>query len=94
MYFLLANWVKRGGQLPNDQDLREELLAVEYTFTHDKLRVIEKDLIKDVIGRSPDKSDALALTFAYPVSPKLPFGVDRGSNGDVKGHDPFAFMRE
>lgn len=66
--FEMAEWIKDGGSIPDDRELKEELCALEYTFQGDKLRVIEKELIKKEIGRSPDKADALALTFAFPVS--------------------------
>lgn len=70
MYMELAKWVKSGGQLPDDRELREELCATTFVFQGDKFRIVEKEMIKDQIGRSPDKADALALTFAYPVAPK------------------------
>ncbi len=71
MWFEMAKWIKDGGALPRDRELAEELIAATYTFQGDKFRLCDKDDIKDLIGRSPDKADALALTFAYPVSPSL-----------------------
>lgn len=70
MWFEMAAWIKSGGALPNDPELAEELCAASYTFQGDKFRLCDKDEIKAVIGRSPDKADALALTFAYPVAPR------------------------
>ncbi len=70
MYWLLAEWVKAGGQLPDDKELKEELCATTYVYQGDKFRIVEKAIIKAAIGRSPDKSDALALTFAFPVGPR------------------------
>lgn len=67
MYFRAAEWVKKTGCLPIDPELRAELLAHTYVFQGDKLRVEEKDLVKEKLGRSPDKSDAFVLTFAYDV---------------------------
>ncbi len=94
MYFELAKWVKSGGQLPLDQELKEELCATEYSFQGDKFRLCGKDEVKELIGRSPDKADALALTFAYPVAPKNPLAGSyhnpRGREDAIKGHDPFA----
>jgi hypothetical protein len=69
MFFLLAKWIKAGGQLPFDEALAEELCAITYTFQGDKFRICSKDDIKDEIGRSPDRADAAALTFAFPVVP-------------------------
>jgi len=67
MYFELAKWVKAGGALPPDQELAEELVATTYVFQGDKFRLCDKDDIKETLGRSPDKADAAALTFAFPV---------------------------
>lgn len=67
MYFRAAEWIKTTGSIPVDPQLREELLAHTYLFQGDKLRVEEKDLVKEKLGRSPDKSDAFVLTFAYDV---------------------------
>ena len=69
MHFELADWVKAGGCLPDDPELVEELSALTYTFDKKgRMQLVEKDQVKDVIGRSPDKADALAQTFAEPVA--------------------------
>lgn len=70
IHFLMAEWVKRGGSLPQDPDLARQLVAPTYTFFKGKLRVEEKDMVKKKLkGKSPDKSDALSLTFAWPEMP-------------------------
>lgn len=69
MWFELAEWVKRGGWLPNDPQLARELTAPTYTFKDGKLILESKDQIKKRLGFSPDKADALALTFALPDMP-------------------------
>lgn len=70
MYFLLAEWVKKGGCLPDEPDLVGELTQTTYTFKGDALLLEPKDIIKAKLGRSPDKADSLALTFAEPVAAK------------------------
>lgn len=69
MHFRLAEWVKTVGCLPDDPLLHAELLAHTYTFRGDKMWVEEKELVRAKLGRSPDRADAAALTFAYPVAP-------------------------
>ena len=71
MWFLMAEWVKRGGALPKDPSLLKELTAPTYTFHNGKLRLEEKGQIKIRLGFSPDKADALALTFAVHDLPKM-----------------------
>ncbi len=95
MYFELAKWIKAGGALPQDKELAEELAAATYTFQGDKFRLCDKDDIRELIGRSPDKADALALTFAYPVMPKHPIdAVMPGARVRKRDdYDPYATMR-
>ena len=67
MLFELCNWIKAGGALAPDAELKQELCALRYVYQGDKFRVVPKEIIKKEIGRSTDKADALALTFAQPV---------------------------
>jgi hypothetical protein len=92
IYFLLAKWVRAGGALPNDEILKEELLAMTYTFQGDKFRLDSKDDIKEVLGRSPDRADAAALTFAMPVArrPRIPGILQGPDSSDRMQHNPFA----
>lgn len=69
MWFLMAEWIKRGGVLPNDPELVKELTAPTYTFQNGKFLLEPKDQIKERLGYSPDKADALCLTFAVPEMP-------------------------
>jgi len=70
MLFALCEWIKSGGALAPDPELKAELVALRFVYQGDKFRVVPKDIIKKELGRSPDKSDALALTFAFPVAAK------------------------
>lgn len=63
MWFKMAEWIKKGGCLPNIPELARELTAPQYTFNNGKFQLEPKDDIKDRIGFSPDMSDALALSF-------------------------------
>lgn len=75
--FEMTQWVKRGGALPRDAQLKRELVKLTYTLFKGKLRVVEKDVLKKLLGRSPDRSDALAQTFAIvdmPAGTQLDLG--------------------
>lgn len=89
MWFNMAEWVKRGGALPPSTDLVKELTTVTYTLQNGKLRIEEKDQIKERLGFSPDLADALCLTFALPemVSANVPYRVKNGG-GHVSDYDP------
>lgn len=69
MWFNMAEWVKRGGQLPNIPELVKELTSPTYTFINGKFQLEEKKHIKERLGYSPDLADALCLTFAVVDMP-------------------------
>jgi len=69
MYFKTLDWLQHGGCIPDDPDLKTELTVTEYKFTSaGKIILQPKDEIKELTGRSPDKADSLALTFAVPIN--------------------------
>lgn len=93
MHFRLADWVKRGGALPNIPELVGELTTPTYSFQNGKLRLQEKQMIKDELGRSPDYADALALTFAIPDQPAMTLEqrILEGQTGQaLMDYDPFS----
>jgi hypothetical protein len=71
MYFLLRDWLRKGGALPPDvPDLVAELSAVTYKFNNaGKIQLEPKEDLKARLGKSPDFADSLALSFAEPVMP-------------------------
>lgn len=90
MWFEMVNWIKQGGAIPDDKELIEELCAATYTYQGDKFRLCAKDDIKEIIGRSPDKADALALTFAYPVAPLTKTLIPRRSDNTKRSeYNPY-----
>ncbi|WP_373069840.1 hypothetical protein [Sulfurimonas sp.] len=63
-FFRLRESLDKGLSLPDDDELLEELVCITYSFTEKgKIKIKPKEEIKDELGRSPDKADALALTF-------------------------------
>lgn len=69
MWFEMAEWIKRGGALPNSSTLKKELVSPTYTFQNGKFKLEAKDQIKKRLKFSPDHADALGLTFATPDMP-------------------------
>ena len=72
MWGKMRDWLKRGGAIPNDTDLKTDLSQPRYSYVDDgaRIKLESKDRIKERGGRSPDLGDALALTFAMPVRRK------------------------
>lgn len=54
MWFEMAEWIRRGGAIPNDPQLQKELTAPTYTFMNGKFQLEPKDQIKARLGFSPD----------------------------------------
>ena len=89
----LADWVRAGGAIPNEQALKLELATPTYSFdAANRMALESKDEIKKRLpdAGSPDLADALALTFAHPVAPR-PKGIAtlRTSTPRLE-HDPYA----
>jgi len=89
MWFGMAEWVKRGGALPNIPELIPELTQPTYGLKNGKVALEDKDAIKKRIGRSPDLADALALTFALPDMPGAGSEVALAGNVTTWDYDPF-----
>lgn len=93
MWDKMNQWLRAGGAIPPSEVLQADLSAPTYGFTIGKnLKILEsKDKIKERIGRSPDLADALALTFAAPVSPTLSARFERQIYGSAdEAYDPVA----
>lgn len=69
MWGKMRDWLMRYGCLPDDRELGDDLVAIEYGYNNGGAILLEKK--EDVKSRglaSPDVADALALTFARPVA--------------------------
>ena len=65
-------------QLPDDDSLQADLCVVRYKYTSNSQYQLEsKDDLKKRLRRSPDKGDAVALTFARPVSEPVASDLDK-----------------
>lgn len=79
MYKLTKQWLKEGGSVPDDPVLLDEFSSIEAVPRMDGKLLIESKL--DMKARdlpSPNRLDALVLSFAHPV-------VKRQRNGGTKG---------
>lgn len=96
MWFLMSEWVKRGGALPPMPQLSRELTAPTYTFQSGKLLLEPKEKLKEPgrLGMSPDLADALALTFAIPDMPgRKRHGVTIPTKTSIDDYNPYASER-
>lgn len=76
---LMRDWLKLGGSIPEDPGLHSELIGPETVPRGDgRIQIESKEDMKKRGIPSPNKADALALSFAYPVEKKKK-NVDTGN---------------
>ena len=101
MYREMKLWLERGGVIPKDDELIDELSYCQAKFEQNVVKLESKhsERLKKLGLRSPDLADAAALTFAAPVQPSriaqreasdYTYASERERQGD---HDPFADYR-
>ena len=77
MWWECKEFIESGCELPKDQKLKDELTCVEYDYTDKgRIRLDRKTDIMEKYGFSPDRADALTMTFAYPVADFSDQGVE------------------
>lgn len=78
LWWSVREWLRTdtGAMLPPDEELIEELLCPTYEVKNGKVRVMGKKTMRELLRRSPDRADALCLTFA-------PIGVFANAGYDL-----------
>lgn len=70
MFYRTLKAMKDGLKIPEDEELFAELAAHTVRLNDKgKLTILEKDKVKELLRRSPDKADALILCHAFDVVP-------------------------
>lgn len=69
LWMTMAEHVRSGLWLPEDPEMIPELITPTYTFVDGRFKVEDKEFVKQRLGRSPDKGDALANTYMLPDMP-------------------------
>lgn len=66
LWWQVREWLRTDdtAMLCPDEELIEELTTPTYDIQNGKIKVMSQDDIKEVLGRSPNKADALRQTFA------------------------------
>jgi hypothetical protein len=82
IWWLCREWLRTdpGAMLPPDELLLEELLTPSYNYTRKgTIEVQAKDTMRERLKRSPDRADALCLTFAPSDNVVDSLDVDGGA---------------
>lgn len=80
MWTSMRDWLKAGGVLEDDEIIRQDLTGPELVPRIDgKIQLESKEHMKERDLASPNRGDALALTFAFPVASRkvAPSPMDR-----------------
>jgi phage terminase large subunit len=95
MWWQMGDWLKNGGCVPDDNGLVGELAGPRYKFRSDgKMQLEAKEDMKKRGVPSPNKADALALTFAMPVAARAAHpSMERERHRVVTDFDPYAEER-
>ncbi len=66
LWWMVREWLRTdtGAMLPPDEHLVEELGCPTYEVTNGKIMVMRKDDMREILKRSPDRAEALMMTFA------------------------------
>lgn len=87
----VKQWLKQGGAIPKDDVLRLDLTMPETVpRTDGKVQLESKKDMKDRGLPSPNRADALALSFAFPVTKKLYVPYSRDTHYQTADYDPLA----
>ena len=70
MWGEMKEWLK-SASIPNDQELKVDLTALRYGFREGLTLLESKDDAKKRGVKSPDRGDALAMTFAIPTMARI-----------------------
>jgi hypothetical protein len=90
MYKQARDWLKSGGAIPKDNDLRDELTGPETVPRMDgKIQIESKEDMKRRGLRSPNRADSLVLSFAFPVQSKADRGYQVGYNHRDQERDDY-----
>lgn len=98
MFVTLREWLREGGCIDPAEDLQKELISIEYHFNKkQEIQLMSKEDMRAIGKDSPDWADALAITFAYPVAPKMPWMLDQlgphgpGGTFAKTEYDPYSY---
>ncbi len=88
MWASAESWLREGGAIPDDDDLEQDLISVTTKPTLDgKILLVSKEEMKKNMLPSPNRGDALALSFAHPVVKK-----DRAKKAESRGVDRSRYL--
>jgi hypothetical protein len=72
MWWLMRDWLRAGGIIPDDNELRDDLTSPEYGYdAKGRVQLETKDDMRARGLPSPDTADCLSMSFFMPVAPRV-----------------------
>ncbi len=98
MWGLMKDALRQGLAIPDENDIERQLTGVEYGYVlrdgYDCIILEPKEAMEKRGLESPDDGDALALTYAHPVQPRVnaggPHQIGRRPHQATTEYDPLA----
>jgi phage terminase large subunit len=85
-------WLEEGGCIPNDPELKADLVVPTYGFDpSNRMKLESKEDIKKRGCLSPDVAEGLVLTFSFPVTRREDVG--RGNQALYKANTEYKLRR-
>lgn len=91
LYWRFMLWCRAGGELMDSPRLKDQLLSIRFKRTaNGRIQIMDKVQMKKLGFPSPDKADALSLTFlrADGVAKRSLWGDNSGRSPQFNPHDP------
>lgn len=95
LWWAMNDWLKNEGSIPNDAELIAGLTAPNYKFSRNmRFQLESKDDLRSHGKPSPDKADALAMTFVIPDSVDAWLQTQVSSGNANWDYDPMSAVRK
>lgn len=89
-FYKMMLWARAGGEFMDSKGLKDELLSIRFKRTQNgRIQIMSKVDMKKLGFKSPNKADALSMTFLRPDGMKRSiWGEDNATVNGNKGFDP------
>lgn len=94
IFYKMMLWARAGGEFMESQGLKEELLSIRFKRTiNGRIQIMDKVTMKKLGFKSPNKADALSMTFLRKDGEKRSFLGDMSGQQHDDEFDPHATMQ-
>lgn len=95
LYYKMMLWARAGGEFMDSERLEEELLSIRFRRTaNGRIQIMDKVTMKKLGFPSPNKADALSMTFLRPDGMKQVQSMAASLGKQDADFDPHATMQD